>query len=68
MVCSHQLVTPNGLRGIKPGQWPIANGRFHFDGLCQQCNEDVWRHARDDENEVSAPWQSKSVPCGCKRT
>ena len=65
MACSHNRVTPNALRGVKPGQRPIAGGRVHFDGLCEECNQDVWRHARNDEDERAAPWQSKSVSCGC---
>jgi hypothetical protein len=55
MSCSHDLVTPNGLRGVKSGQWAIAEGRTHFDGLCDQCKQDVWRHARGDEDGVSQP-------------
>ncbi len=65
MACAHNQVTPNALRGVKPGHWPIGGGLYHFDGLFEECKQDVWRHARNDEDESTKPWQLKSVPCGC---
>jgi hypothetical protein len=66
MTCTHEVVIPNELRGIKPGHWSVSGGKYHFDGLCDGCREDVWRHANNAETEiVVAPWQLKFVPCGC---
>ncbi len=39
MACAHNQVTPNALRGVKPGHWPIGGGLYHFDGLCEECKK-----------------------------
>jgi hypothetical protein len=60
--CKHKAVIPDSLRGIRPSSWPVADGRFHFGGLCDYCKKDVWRHSYPDED---ATWRLSSVPCGC---
>ena len=63
MACRHEIVIPNSLRGISPSHWPARDGRMHFDGLCQECMGDVWRHANPGEDP---PWRSRATACGCQ--
>jgi hypothetical protein len=60
--CRHRAVIPNSLRGISPSFWPASDGQMHFDGLCDYCKQDVWRHARPDEDPA---WRLFSDPCDC---
>ena len=63
MACRHEIVIPNSLRGISPSYWPTGDGRMHFDGLCQECMADVWRHANPNEDP---PWRPRTTACGCR--
>ena len=60
--CKHRAVIPNSLRGISPSFWPAGDGTMHYDGLCDYCKKEVWRHARPDEDP---PWQLATEPCDC---
>ncbi len=64
MACRHEIVIPNSLRGISPSYWPAGDGRMHFDGLCQECMGDVWRHARGVHGRRLAsrkPWRRSAL-------
>jgi hypothetical protein len=60
--CKHRVVTPNSLRGIRPSVWPSKDGKMHIEGHCEDCSNDVWRHALPDEDP---PWRPRSTNCGC---
>jgi len=62
MACKHLAVIPNFLRGISPSFWPASDGNTHFDGLCDYCKKDVWRHSRPDEDP---PWRLVTEECSC---
>jgi len=62
MACKHRAVTPNSLLGIRPSSWPSNDGKIHTGGHCEDCSQDVWRHALPDEDP---PWRLQSVTCGC---
>lgn len=60
--CKHLAVIPNSLRGKNPSFWPAVGGSTHFEGLCDYCKRDVWRHALPDEDP---PWRLSGEACGC---
>jgi hypothetical protein len=35
---------------------------MHFDGLCDYCKKDVWRHANPDEDPK---WRLTTESCSC---
>jgi hypothetical protein len=62
MACKHLAVIPNSLRGISPSFWPASDGQMHFDGLCNYCKKEVWRHAAPDEDPQ---WRLRTEDCLC---